>query len=297
MSSIPQLPDYEILERIGRGAGAVISLAQHRQTRQLVTIKHVSRRVPEDHRFIAQAENEYRVGRHLDHPHLRKCYELIRIRRWLTTRELFLVMEYVDGERLEESCPSRLDQIIPIFIKIAEGLHAMHLAGYAHTDVKPNNVLLTRDGGLKIIDFGQSCPLGYRKTRLQGTPDFMAPEQVLRRRLDHRTDVFNLGATMYWVVTGRWYRTMMPAVPAATRKIQIESRRAAEPPHVLNPLVPLALSRLIMECCQESPELRPQDMRKVILRLEVVQHLLERSDGPAIIRPATLGGVAEAEGR
>lgn len=276
MAVLPQLTDYELLSVIGRGAGATIHLAQERTSRRQFAIKHVLRRTADDDRFIAQAETEYRVARHFDHPALRKYYKLIRVRRLLKLRELFLVMEYVDGERLEDQCPERLDDIVLIFIQVAEGLHAMHMAGYAHADIKPNNILLCRDGSLKIIDFGQSCPLGHRKSRLQGTPDFMAPEQVARQRIGHRTDIFNLGASMYWVVTGKWFRTMMPGGPAAAKKISIESRRGSEPPHELNPRVPLALSKLIMECCESNPELRPPDMRKVASRLDVVLHLLDR---------------------
>jgi serine/threonine protein kinase len=286
MGSVAQLSDYEFATQIGRGAGATISLAYERATRAPFAIKHVVCRSAADERFVAQAETEYRVARHIDHPNVRKYYNLIRARRWLRTRELYLVMEYVDGEPLEERCPGRLDEIVAIFIQVAEGLHAMHLAGYAHADMKPNNILLCRNGGVKIIDFGQSCPLGHRKTRLQGTPDFMAPEQVERRAIDHRTDIFNLGASLYWVVTGKWFKTMMPAAPAASKKIEIESRRGSGPPHELNPAIPLSLSKLIMECCEARPQLRPPDMRKVISRLEVVRHLLDQRSETPIVRPA-----------
>lgn len=285
MSANLQLPGYEIATQIGRGAGATINLAYERGTRRAVAIKHVICRSADDVRFISQAETEYKVASQVDHPHVRKCYDIIRSRRWLKTRELFLIMEYVDGVRLEDRCPDQLYQIVSIFIHVAQGLHAMHMAGYAHADIKPRNILLGRNGDVKIIDFGQSCPLGHRKTRLQGTPDFMAPEQVERRKIDHRTDIFNVGATMYWVVTGKWFKTLMPSAPAASRKIEIEAQRGSVPPHELNPRIPLSLSKLIMECCETSPELRPQDMRKVASRLEVVQHLLDQRDDPAVMRP------------
>ena len=281
-----QLSGYEMASQIGRGAGATINLAYERGTRRPVAIKHIVCRSADDVRFIHQAETEFRVARHIDHPHVRKCYGIVRNRRWFRTRELFLIMEYVDGARLEDQCPEHLDQILSIFIHVAEGLHAMHLAGYAHADVKPNNILLGRSGAVKIIDLGQSCPLGHRKSRLQGTPDFMAPEQVERGRIDHRTDIFNLGATMYWVVTGKWFNTLMPSAPAASKKIEIDAQRGSVPPHELNPHVPLSLSKLIVECCETSPSLRPQDMRKVASRLEVVQHLLEQRDDPTAVRPA-----------
>ena len=280
------MPGYELLGRIGRGAGAIISLARDEASGRQVALKHVVRRGPEDDRYIAQVENEYSVASNLHHPSLREYYDIVRVRRWLKTRELLLVMEYVDGERLEDECPEHLDAIVAVFMKVAEGLQALHQAGYVHADIKPNNILLTRDGGVKIIDFGQSCPVGHSKDRVQGTPDYIAPEQVHRTALDQRTDVYNLGATMYWVVTGKYYKTMVNvAAPTATR-ITLESQRGNQPPHELNPKIPLPLSKLILECCEAAKERRPRDMREVISRLEVVQHLLERDNPDAQRRPA-----------
>ncbi len=274
---IPELPGYEFTERIGRGAGADILLAVQIATGRRVAVKHVVRRTPEDDRFIAQAENEFAVARRVEHEYLRRCYDLVRVRKWLKTRELFLVMEYVEGERLEDHRPSHLSRIIDVFLKVAAGLHALHGMGFAHADMKPNNILLTRDGGLKIIDFGQSCPLGHAKQRVQGTPDYMAPEQVYRNEIDQRTDVFNLGATLYWVLTGKWFRTVMSLVPTGSKKIALESNRGNAPPHELNPRIPLPLSRLTLECCAAEKAQRPRDMREIISRLEVVQHLLEQA--------------------
>ncbi|MEW6251485.1 MAG: serine/threonine-protein kinase [Planctomycetota bacterium] len=286
--SIPVLPGYEVVGRIGRGAGAVISLARDEARNRYVAIKHVIRRRPEDDRFIAQAETEYEVAHRLDHPCLRKCYDLVRMRRWLKTRELLLVMEYVDGERLEDECPTKLPDILDVFIKVAEGLQALHQCGYAHADIKPNNILLTKEGGLKIIDFGQSCPLGHTKERVQGTPDYIAPEQVHRTAIDQRTDVYNLGATMYWVTTGKWFRTLVTvAQPGATR-IALESQRGNEPPHEVNPRIPVPLSRLIMECCEAPREKRPRDMREILSRLDVVRHFAGRDGDGSVPRAGTV---------
>jgi serine/threonine-protein kinase len=247
----------------------------------------VVRRRPEDDRFIAQAENEYAVTRGLLHPCLRQCYEILRIRKWLKTRELLLVMEYVDGERLEDECPQDLEAILAVFKQVAQGLLALHEHGYAHADIKPHNILLARGGEVKIIDFGQSCPLGHIKERVQGTPDYIAPEQVHRGVIDQRTDVYNLGATMYWVVTGKWFKTLLTvATPGATR-ITLESQRGNAPPHELNPKVPVPLSRLILECCETSRERRPRDMRELLSRLEVVEHLLSRTEAQLQVRPGS----------
>lgn len=283
--AIPILPGYEVISRLGRGAGAVISLARDTERGRPVVVKHVVRRRPEDDRFIAQAENEYAVARGLSHPHLRRCYDLVRLRRWLKTRELVLVLEYVDGERLEDECPADLAGILGVFRQVAEGLHALHQQGFAHADIKPNNILLPHGGGVKIIDFGQSCPLGYVKQRIQGTPDFIAPEQVHRAEIDQRTDVYNLGATMYWVVTGKWFRTVVSvAQPTATR-IALQSQRGNDPPHELNPRIPLPLSRLILDCCENAKDRRPRDMREVLSRLEVMEHMVLREQPGMRARP------------
>lgn len=281
MRSFTHLQGYDVTGRIGRGAGAIIYEARKRGTRELVTVKHVVRHGPQDDRFLQQAENEFTVARRLDHPYLRRCIDIIRVRRWLKLAELFLVMEHVEGERLEDRRPTDLAEVARLFMRIAEGLHALHKHGYAHADMKPNNILLTRDGGVKIIDFGQSCPLGHRKERVQGTPDYIAPEQVLRHPIDQRTDVFNLGATMYWVVTGKWFRTLLNVGSAASKKIELDARSGSEPPNEIRPETPLPFSKLIMECCSARPDDRPADMREVVTRLEFIEHLMTRKSSGA----------------
>lgn len=284
MRRFVNLPKYDILRRIGRGAGAVIYEARERSTRQSFAVKHVVRKGPEQDRFIAQAEREYEIGHQLDHPSLRKFYEIVRVRRWLKTTELFLVMEYVDGETLESQykghpAPASLERPVQLFIEVARGLAAVHRHGFVHADIKPNNILVRGDT-VRIIDFGQSCPIGHRKERVQGTPDFIAPEQVNRHPLDTRTDVFNLGATMYWVATGKWYRTMLNRGATAEKKIEIDARTGSDPPDQVNPHVSKSLSRLILDCCEVRPDDRPSDMRHVLSRLEMILHLMTRPPMP-----------------
>lgn len=268
--------------RIGEGAGAIICRAIERSTRREVAIKHVRNEDGEQDKFVVQAENEYEIAHQLDHPHLRAYYDIKHVRKWLKTKEVFLIMEFVDGERLEDKVPPELDDRILVFVAVAEGLHAMHTAGFAHADIKPNNIMLLANGDVKIIDFGQSCPLGHRKERIQGTPDYIAPEQINRHPIDHRTDIYNLGATMYQVFTGKHFETMMSGAEPGVRKQEVEARRDRQPPHELDSDIPLALSKLIMECCETAPDDRPRDMRAVISRLGTALHTLERkrSDSP-----------------
>lgn len=275
-----QLPGYEMISRIGKGAGAIIYEARESAARRKVAVKHIIRTSPADDRYLEQAEIEYKVAHELNHPYLRKCLNIVRVKRWLKTREVFLIMELVEGERLDNQFqdrrPERVEPVIELFMRVAEGLRAMHLHGYIHADIKPNNILLAPGGNVKIIDFGQSCPIGHTKSRIQGTPDYIAPEQVLLTPLDQRTDIYNLGATMYWVLTGKAFSTILPTAPAGAKKIAIDARRGNEPPHELNEQVPVPLSRLIMECCANDRDQRPGDMSKLLSRFDTILMLLDR---------------------
>ncbi len=241
----------------------------------MVAIKHIVRESGEDDRFLVQAENEYNICSRLDHPNLRRCYSIHKIRRRLQVRELVVVMEWVDGLNIEKARPNRLNTFIALFQKVAMGLGAMHQAGFVHTDIKPTNVMLAQGGVVKIIDFGQSCPLHHRKERIQGTPDYIAPEQVRRMTLDQRTDVFNLGATMYWVLTSEKYPTAIRGTDSRGGISLISADRPLAPIE-LNEKIPLALSKLVMECCRDNPAGRPADMNQVIARLAVVKKLWRR---------------------
>jgi len=201
------LPGYRITRQIGTGAGSKIFFAVELKSGKTFAVKHVVRNTPEDEVFIAQVEREYQVSSGISHPYLRHSYSIHRIRKRLQIKDLMLVMEYVDGLNLEKARPNRLNTFLTLFRKVAEGLHAMHEAGFVHSDIKPTNIMIGKGGIVKIIDFGQSCAMNHRKERIQGTPDYIAPEQVRRMPLDRRTDVFNLGATMYWVLTSENYPT------------------------------------------------------------------------------------------
>jgi serine/threonine-protein kinase len=296
-----QLPGYRIAQRIGTGAGSEINVAVEIKTGDRFAVKHVVRNSADDDRFLAQVETEYNVSSSLDHPALRRSYALHRVRRRLQVKELFLVMEYVDGLNLERARPNRLNTFLTLFQKVALGLDAMHQAGYIHTDIKPTNIMLAPRGVVKVIDFGQSCRTNHRKERIQGTPDYIAPEQVRRLRLDQRTDVFNLGATMYWVLTSEKYPT---AIRGADSRGGISLVSSDKPiaPIELNDKIPISLSKLVMECCRENPAERPADVRQVTARLAVVRKLWSkhrealRAERRDVVSPPPDEGTPSVEG-
>ncbi len=266
------LPGYRITRQIGTGAGSKISIAVQLKSGKTFAVKHIVRVTADDQRFLDQGEVEYKVSHKIDHPHLRHSVHIHRVRKILSVNEMFIVMDYVDGMTLESARPNRLNTFLTIFQKVAEGLDAMHQARWVHADIKPTNIMLAAKGVVKIIDFGQSCALGHRKERIQGTPDYIAPEQVRRMPLDQRTDVFNLGATMYWVLTSEKYPTAIRGQDARGGISLITADKPVSPIE-WNDKIPVSLSNLVMECCRENPGERPVDMKQVGSRLGTIQSL------------------------
>ncbi len=265
---------FRVLSELGRGAASSIYLVQNPRNKQVWALKHIVKGEPKDQRFLDQAESEYQVASRLSHPAIRRIQRLIKKKqRLISVRELFLVMELVDGMSLEAMRrPEQVDAVY-IFHQVAEGLAYMHERGYVHADMKPNNVIIQTDGNVKIIDFGQSCTNGTVKERIQGTPDYIAPEQVLRRHITPQTDVFNLGATMYWLLTRKHVPTMIPKGKAG---ISLRTDDGCIPPIELNSQVPPALSSLVMDCIETEPQARPDNMSQILQRLEIATAQVKR---------------------
>lgn len=276
-----KLLHYDVLERLGEGARSTIYRVQDPGTHRIYALKHVQRLDPKDLRFIEQMETEFEISKQFTHKNLRRSYELKIIKTMLVkVSEAFMVMEYVDGTPLDVRPPTDLVEICDTFIQSAEGLKAMHQLGYAHCDIKPNNIMRNNAGGVKVIDYGQSCKIGTVKERIQGTPDFIAPEQVARRPISIQTDVFNLGATMYWVFTGKHIPTLYTVNKKGENSFLLDD--TIDTPQELNPKVPTALSNLVIECVATRPQKRPADMDAVIQRLELGKHILTRTGVPSV---------------
>jgi len=268
--NILKVPGFDIIKRIGTGARSTIYLAIDEHNEKEVALKRVVYEKPQDARIFEQCEVEFKVAQKIDHPYVRKCYKLRKTRNMFKTRELIVSMEYLAGRTLEQSPTLSLVDVLLVFRMVASGLNAMHQAGYIHCDVKPNNILINKSGLIKIIDLGQSCRSGTTKQRIQGTPDYIAPEQVRRKPLNPRTDVFNLGATMYWALTGQNVPTLIPKKD----KYGLAVSQKRKTPSELKPQIPESVSKIVMDCCESEPQNRPDNMLTVITRLDIIVHNL-----------------------
>ncbi|MBI9015867.1 MAG: serine/threonine protein kinase [Phycisphaerae bacterium] len=270
----PMFAGWEPVKKLGTGAASTIYQVRNVETGQMRALKYVMRKDGEDKRMIDQVEAEFDVASKIDHPYIRKVYEIKRIRKMLACREVIMLMEFCPGISLEQGPSHSLLDLLLVFRMVANAIHGMHQAGFIHCDLKPNNIIIAENGGIKVIDLGQSCAVGTVKTRIQGTPDYIAPEQVKRRPLSRQTDIFNLGATIYWALTGKNIPTMIPKHQTAG-SITVEKNVPPPPsPNELKPKIPVGVSNLVMECIRKKPIDRPKDMPEVIARLDLLIHMI-----------------------
>lgn len=183
-------------------------------------------------------------------------------------------MEFVDGVSLDRHPPQTFEEACAIFEQAAAAMSHMHGRGFVHADMKPNNIVVSEGGVVKIIDLGQSCPSGTIKPRIQGTPDYIAPEQVHRRAITPKTDVYNLGATMYWVLTRQHIPTALAKGDSLVGSLDDNLVAKPKPAIELNPRIHPKLNDLIMQCVEIDPEKRPESMKEVQDRLNLVRGIL-----------------------
>jgi serine/threonine-protein kinase len=260
-----KLLQYDVMERLGEGAGSVIYKVVDPVTRRFFALKHVHREKPKDIRFIEQMETEFDISKQFNHPNLRRSFDLkVNKSMLLKVVEAFLLMELVDGRPLDVRPSGSLLETIDTFIHAAEGLRAMHQMSYVHCDIKPNNILRNDAGMVKVIDFGQSCKIGTVKERIQGTPDYISPEQVKGKRGDHRSDIYSLGAMLYEMVTGS------TPFEGESPYVVMNARVTGDPvaPRKLDPEIHPALEEVILHALERDPRARFQDAAQMKHELE-----------------------------
>lgn len=234
---------------VGEGARSKCWAVTNPKSNEILLLKHVEVENEKDQRWVEQLESEHQIASKFDHPNIRRSLGLKYKPSKRKARDVGLLMQFVDGidlvEWQQESKPN-FDRLLEVFVACADALNHMHVVGYAHADMKPINVLIdSRSRVPLIIDLGQACPLNTVKERVQGTPGFIAPEQVKRQPVTYLTDVFNWGATMYFMLSGR----------------KIDTEGFSAPPAIAG--CPSELSELVIECVQPQPMARPDSMRFV----------------------------------
>jgi eukaryotic-like serine/threonine-protein kinase len=298
---------YALEDVIGRGGMALVYRAVDREQEEPVAIKVLADNLAADPELRRRFAREAELAERLSHPNV------VRV---LATGEAdgraFIVLEYVDGgnlaEELHREGPLVPERVADLGAQAAAALAHAHERGLVHRDVKPQNLLVTREGTLKVSDFGIARVVdGTRLTQVGtvlGTAAYLAPEQAACEETTGAADVYALGAVLYELLTGA------PPYDASTVTELVRRRSEGEPapPSVLAANVPVALDSVVLACLREDPERRPTAREvELILRGELdppTQMLTHTSERPtSILRPrrsrrrlVAAGGVAALAG-
>ena len=267
---------YEYLEPIGAGAESVIYRARDVETRRIVAIKDIAVESREGRKYLRHVQNEYRVLKGLQSRSngsdqgIVKVYRLIRTGFLRRQKRYALVMEYLEGLDLRRERRFSIGQMVDILLQIAEAVGRLHARNIVHGDLKPENVIVNSAGKATLVDFGFSCKAGSLAGSIRGTRDYMAPEQVNMGRITEKTDIYNLGATMYFLLTDRHIPALMPAMGDRSHFI-VSQYMGPKPPRDVNPSIPWELSDLVLRCVELETVQRPSSMTEVISVLEDVR--------------------------
>jgi serine/threonine protein kinase len=255
---------FQVLGTLGTGAHSTILHVRRSADSKNYALKVVPVVGKEDQKYLDQARHEFRVAQLLGHPNLLKVYALEAVKDWLwRVRKAHLLLEYVNGKTLD-TCPRlTVPRLLRVFKCVADALVHMHRRQVCHGDLKPNNVLLSRAGEVKVIDFGLARIRGEDTGRIQGTPEYMAPEQVKHSMINERTDIYNFGGTMYRLLTWR-----LPACVVSQEDggIPLDAKmwgRLYKPVEEYSPQAPPALCELVNRCLSFDAHKRPGRMSEV----------------------------------
>jgi len=278
LSAGTRLGPYEILSPLGAGGMGEVYRARDSRLHREVAVKVLPERVASDVEALARFEREARSIAALSHPNILAIHDVG------TDRGVaYAVTELLEGQTLAERIargPLAADALVRVGAEICAALTAAHRKGVIHRDLKPSNVMLTKSG-VKLLDFGlakASAPLGgddmltatqtaalevTLEGAIIGTLSYMSPEQLEGRRVDARSDIFSLGATLYEAATGK------KAFEGASQASVLSSILTLEPPLVSasRPLSPQSLDRLVQTCLAKDPDARWQSAHDVGLQL------------------------------
>jgi serine/threonine protein kinase len=253
---------YRLGRVLGRGGMCIVYQAWDTRLERNVAVKRLEPSLNEDPRTRARFDREGRALAQLSHPNL-----VTLIDRGSTDTEEYLVFEYVEGRSLKEATregPLPVAQVGSIAGQVAEGLAAAHLAGIIHRDVKPQNILIDRQGHAKVTDFGIATgPDWTRVTRagsIIGSARYMSPEQIRSKPVDARSDVYSLGVVIYEMLAGHppFDGTNMPEIARQhlnSTPPPLSEARADLPP---------GLERVVMRCLEKLPEDRFVSMDELL---------------------------------
>ena len=273
---------YEILEKIGSGGMAEVFKGKDHKLNRFVAVKVLKDEFVEDKNFVRKFKEEAQAAAALAHPNIVNVYDVGD-----EQNIFYIVMELVEGITLKTYIEKKgrltVKEATSIAIQVASGLEIAHNNQIVHRDIKPQNIIISREGKVKVTDFGiaKSISSNTNTADAMGSVHYTSPEQARGGYSDERSDIYSLGITMYEMVTGRVPFEGETNVAVALMHIQSE----ITPPRQLEPSIPVSFEKIILKCTQKKPERRYASARELIADLRKV---LTHPDGEYVVIPGAI---------
>lgn len=258
---------YEILGRIGSGGMSVVYKAKCHTLDRLVAIKVLKEEFASDENFVSKFKMEAQAAARLSHPNIVNVYDVVD-----EGNLHYIVMELIEGITLKSYIEKKgfleNKEAIGIAIQVAQGIAAAHEQHIIHRDIKPQNIIISRDGNVKVADFGIARAVSSQTMNATavGSVHYISPEQARGGCCDERSDIYSFGITMYEMVTGRVPFEGDNTVAVALAHLETP----ITPPSQLNPVVSSGLEQIILKCTQKKPDRRYSSIGDVITDLRHV---------------------------
>ena len=260
---------YKYIERIGRGAFGTVLLMEDTVVDERLVLKFLNPSIANDEEMMQRFVHELRYSRKITHPNVIRIYDFLHIRgNYAISMEYF--PSHTLGGEVSDGKPLALRRAVRLGMDVAKGMSVAHAVGIVHRDLKPANVLINDEGVLKVVDFGVAAAQHQGDTQLTktgyviGSPKYMAPEQILGKKVDERADIYSLGVILYEMMTGTPPYHRGDHMSVMYQHVQGRAR----PPIELNPALPQGISDLIMKCMSVDKEKRFASMDEVGVALE-----------------------------
>jgi serine/threonine-protein kinase len=260
---------YKFIEKIGKGAFGTVLLMEDTVVEERLILKFLNPNVSADEEMMKRFVHELRYSRKITHRNVIRIYDFLYIRGNYAISMEYFPSHTLGGEIVNEK-PVQLKRAIKFGIDIATGMAVAHQAGIVHRDLKPANILIDNEGLLKIVDFGVAAAQTQGDTQLTktgyviGSPKYMAPEQILGKKVDERADIYSLGVIMYEMLTGVPPYSRGDHMSVMYQHVQGKAR----PPIEINKDLPPELNSVVVKCMSLDKAKRAQTMDELRLSLE-----------------------------
>jgi serine/threonine-protein kinase len=272
---------YELIEKIGSGGMAIVYKAKCHLLKRHVAVKILRPELVEDESFVARFKRESLAAASLSHPNIVNIYDVGE-----ENGVYYIVMEYVNGKTLKEYIREKerleWEEAVRIAAQICSALKHAHKNGIVHRDIKPQNILISEDGTVKVADFGiaravSSATVTIAGANVMGSVHYFSPEQARGGYVDEKSDIYSLGIVLYEMVTGNVPFEGDTAISVALKHIQ----ERVKPPWELNPSIPKSLNDVIEKATEKDQAGRYQTAGEMLRDL---QRVLRDPEGNFVVR-------------